>query len=254
MTKDYWTDELKIDQYHTGPGVSSTQLPTIAYKSPQHWAREFKPSYATALGSLVHLMLLEPHLFTDDSIAEIGSSLRPADKKRLPIALEGIANAAEKCGKLQKYIEVGVRERSFFGVCPNTGVLRKVRPDIYIPGNNVILDVKTTKDASLTGFSTSIANFYYHWSAAYYIDVVSQVIGQQIRQFGWIAIETEPPYGINFIYAPEEALEIARECIAKALRRYANANRETGYSEEWKAALIKPWLFYQDQDIEEIAV
>ena len=93
----------------------------------------------------------------------------------------------------------GVAERSVYWRDPATGILCRCRPDWW-RRDGVIVDVKTTDDASEEGFARSISKWRYHVQAPFYLDGIaamqSQVRGElpdyakaAPRAFVFLAVE-----------------------------------------------------------------
>ena len=61
----------------------------------------------------------------------------------------------------------------------------------------MIIDYKTTEDASENGFSKSIAQWGYHRQDAWYMDGVQAVYGERPRGFVFIVQEKENPDNIG---------------------------------------------------------
>ena len=89
----------------------------------------------------------------------------------------------------------------------------------------VIVDLKTTRDASPDGFAKSVAQYRYHVQAAFYSDGYKAAFGEAPRGFVFIAVETEPPYLVAVYVASETMtsrgrieyqtdLDTFRECLA----------------------------------------
>ena len=66
---------------------------------------------------------------------------------------------------------------------------------------SVLIDLKTTVDASMTGFSRSIEKFGYHISAAMYLDgcnqcapLLEECCTSRFKSFAFIVVENTAPY------------------------------------------------------------
>lgn len=87
----------------------------------------------------------------------------------------------------------------------------KVRPDYLKTDKRLIVDLKTTNDASLEGFTKNAAKFDYHIQAAFYADVLEQIYGSgKAFTFIFIAQETTYPYAYNVFKASEQMIQIGR--------------------------------------------
>ena len=84
-------------------------------------------------------------------------------------------------------------------------VFCRCRPDLLIPpgsvGNQqggVIVDLKTTRDASPRAFMSSCRKFRYHVQAAWYLEGCNRGFAHEemFETFIFIAVEKEPPYGV----------------------------------------------------------
>jgi len=72
----------------------------------------------------------------------------------------------------------------------------KIRPDLISHSNRMIVDLKTTLDASQDKMNRDIFKYSYHVSAAWYKYGAKQITGHDYN-FVIVAVEKEPPYGIN---------------------------------------------------------
>lgn len=108
-----------------------------------------------------------------------------------------------------------------------------------------IIDVKTTKDASLAEFSKSVYNFGYHVQAAHYL-AGAAANGLPADDFIIIAVENEAPYctairKIDHVSIMEGEQE-RQELIAKYLK-CVEKNHWPGYNDEIETVSIPKWGF-----------
>jgi exodeoxyribonuclease VIII len=82
----------------------------------------------------------------------------------------------------------GKAEQSVYWIDEKTGVLCRCRPDFWRE-DNIIVDLKTTEDASPEGFAKSIANWSYDTQDAFYTDGVLAATGKPLRAFVFLAVE-----------------------------------------------------------------
>ena len=106
-----------------------------------------------------------------------------------------------------------------------TGVLLKCRFDA-LNDAGVALDLKKTRDASLRGFSKSVAEYRYHVQAAFYSHVYNMYFGKQLQSFKFLAVEDDFPNFSKVWVLDDEALQIGHHEMQKDLKSYANAYNE----------------------------
>jgi exodeoxyribonuclease VIII len=138
----------------------------------------------------------------------------------------------------------GKGEMSFFWRDAETGIWCKGRVDRFCEwmGFSVILDLKTTTDASPGDFKWQVARQHYHVKAAWYLDGLNAVQKAQ-RRFIWLAVEKDPPYLCALYEPPDEpgafsrpdiSLQRGRSLYRSLLERYASCEKSgvwPGYSE-----------------------
>jgi hypothetical protein len=118
----------------------------------------------------------------------------------------------------------------------------KARLDCLIDG--IIVDVKTTEDASPEAFSRTIYNYEYHQQAAFYLDAAN-ACGLEVGQFIFIAVEKKPPYAIGIYQLDADAITEGRALYRKALKAYETAEAFDywpGYSTLIQAISLPHWV------------
>ncbi len=93
---------------------------------------------------------------------------------------------------------------------PTTGIRCKGRIDKLNDGKSLIVDLKTTEDAS--DFSKSIARWHYDRQAAFYSDGLAILTGKTYR-FCIVAVEKELPFAVR-------AAPLSEACVANGRRQY----------------------------------
>lgn len=96
----------------------------------------------------------------------------------------------------------------------------KVRLDYWIPERRLIIDPKTTFSASRKDFGYSITKFDYLIQAAFYVDIVEQLIGASVNGFGFLAMEKDPPYAYRLYFPTERAIARGREMYQHCLNKH----------------------------------
>ena len=109
-------------------------------------------------------------------------------------------------------------EQSYFWRDEN-GVLRKCRTDAVSADGQFVLDLKSTDDVSPAGFGRAIANFGYHVSAAWYLDILTGLYGDDAPTgFAFIAAQKSRPFDVAVHYLTERQLHLGRLKYQKYLR------------------------------------
>lgn len=85
----------------------------------------------------------------------------------------------------------------------------------------MILDLKTTDDASPSVFQKKAFSMGYHLQAAFYTDLVRKVLNTDRVDFMFCAMERRRPHGIALYKAGEDMIELGRRQYTEALRTLA---------------------------------
>jgi len=111
----------------------------------------------------------------------------------------------------------------------------------------MILDLKTTDDASPQGFQKKAFNLGYDIQAAFYSDLVARVMGcpAESVEFMFLAIERKRPHCIGLYRASEQMITMGREKYLEGLSTLAWARSTdtfAGYSPEPQELTPPGWL------------
>jgi hypothetical protein len=139
----------------------------------------------------------------------------------------------------------GPVELSIVWDCPTTGVRCKGRVDklVEIDGRKIVVDLKTTGDASAEAFAKSIANYGYHRQAAHYLSGLA-VLGEPAEAFMIIAVEKEPPHGAQVFELQHESIELGANEITPLIARYGECQRRDnwpGYAGDIRPINLPEW-------------
>ena len=113
----------------------------------------------------------------------------------------------------------GSAELSAYWNDPVTGIACKCRPDFLMDDGEApigILDVKSTRDASITGFSRDIGKYGYDVQAAFYIDGIKAVTGLELP-FYFVPIEKDGPHEVAMYRASDDMVATGRKKYRAAL-------------------------------------
>lgn len=183
-------------------------------------------------------------LFWDDRYSDItqGKTVLPIGPYRATVAIRNRVRKHPAASELFKY---GKAEQSIFWTDSETGVDCKGRLDwvtsLQHPAdsnpNQVIVDLKSTTDASPEGFQRSISKYRYYVQAAMYIDSL-MALGYDPDAFIFAAWEKSAPYASALYYASTEMIEAGRVEYKRLLKIYADClskDKWPGYSTEIKS-------------------
>jgi len=206
-------------------------------------------SKALIEGSAVHAYLGEPEIFKRDFICKpLDLSLRTKEGKQWvkdnddKIVLDNdfydnlplIADSFYKTPAKDIYTKEGLVERSFFWT-DVLGVDCKCRPDWISPDFRIIIDLKTTNDAS-NNFINSIFKFKYHKQAAFYMDAVGA------EKYYIVAVEKSAPWAINVFELGQESYLEGQALYRNELNLYAdckNKNFWPDYGHEFLGSIME---------------
>lgn len=272
-----WYKDLTNEEYHGSSGYSSSQIKTLIEQTPAHLRHSFtvqKESTANMLlGTAVHALILEPEKFHSefaisekfDGRTNAGKAARAhfeAGAVGKTIITEDVFEKAQAMAAsvlnhpiAGLLVQDVITESSVYWWYKSMDadddtrykIMAKVRPDILCRGYPVIADIKTTADGSYSGFIKSIQNFYYHVSAAMYLEGVNQCkplldeMGRMaFTKFVFICVENFEPYLTSAYELSPEYLDIGKLLYRRSMRTLRDALEEDfpGYPEEVR--IIEP--------------
>ena len=220
---EYPPEEMSNEQYHARPELSKSSLDLILqspyhFKNPKVFNRE---SPALIIGSATHKMVLEPKTFweefyTDDILkgTTVGKQYL---KKEMLEQVKDMAESVIHIKESATFLNNGVAEYSYMSELE--GVPVRCRPDYYNEELGIIIDLKTTEDASAVGFQQSIGKWNYHTQVAFYTDVMRS-LGKTVNAFLFIAVEKKAPHLVGFYTLDDPSIDRGREKYKEALEIY----------------------------------
>ena len=255
---------MSNDEYHAHHALGSSDVRRLMI-SPLHFeGREeptVRPSYFT-FGSAVHTGYLEPDKFENEyrpkPLEVDGKGPRTNHYKEWMGSQMGIEwMSAEDYDKALKVVEASLEHpisgEMFKGEVTVEGsvffklndVPCKARPDLVTTvGRGVdVLDLKTTTDASPSGFSKTVGNLGYHIQEWVYRKALNS-IGLEVGRFIFLAVEKTAPFATASYTLNQEDVEMAGERVYEALDKYKRA-KETdvweGYPRETTELFVPSW-------------
>jgi len=263
------TEGISNAEYHSHPATSKSDL-DLAHKSALHLydklfgpPRESTPTFD--FGTMFHAAVLPGESLEEIAIRtpddydgrtkagkEFNKRVREESKLILNAkdghAIDQMLASVQKhpfAGGLLNGDFKGKSEQSFFAVDSETGLELKARPDFILDDHSVIIDIKTTMDASFKGFQKSFATYRYHVQAAWYLWVVELATGKRPDAFCFVAVEKQRPYGVGVYVADADSIEIGMQEAKEDLAKIAKWKEEDfwpGYSDNAELMTLPPWM------------
>ena len=231
-------ERLSYQEYEARPGVRQSNLKHLA-KSPAHYKQalaEHADTEALAFGRALHVAILEPHLFGEQFIvapkidkrttagkaawADLQSSGKTVLSENDGAAISGIRASIAAHPAASKILGLcSDRETSIFWSDVETGVACKARLDGVCPALTAVVDLKSTKDASVFEFQKSLLNYGYHYQSAHTLAGCA-ALKLPFDSFIFIAVEKEPPYAVAVYQIDEDSLLYGALKVQELLRLY----------------------------------
>jgi hypothetical protein len=258
--------------YHAHAAISKSHLDQVARSPLHYWARYLdpnrivpEPTPAMAIGSAVHTHVLEldqwdaRYVSAPDGIdrrtkagkaeweafttAATGRTVLPKADADLVMRMAHSVFSHPAAAMLLAL--PGKAETTHMWTDAATGLQCKCRPDWLTDDGCLLVDLKTTEDASARGFAKSIAQWRYHVQASWYLDGVEQATGTRPEQFLFLCVEKKAPYAVAVYAADAEMIAAGAQTAARDLDVLATckaANAWPGYSDQIEPISLPPWM------------
>ena len=255
---------IPIEEYHRHASVSKSQLDQLA-KSPAHYLASLttprKETAAMRIGSIFHGMVLEPE--------RVQIAVAPACDKRtrdgkatweafclenagaeIVTAEEGemlngmVASVRAHPAAFALLSGPGIAEGSAFWIDEYSGELCRCRPDFYRQDLGIIVDLKSTEDASPKEFARSIAKYRYQVQSAFYQDGLEAATGDYIKGFLFVAVEKKAPYAVAVYQLDMQGVEAGRIAYRDNLITLADckaSGKFPAYSDRVETISLPAW-------------
>lgn len=232
-----FVSDLNPEAYHSAHAYYSNSFLTEVRRSPAHaLARRLNPERTPALefGEWFHMAVLERDRFEAKFICGPSGVTRAAKEWKAFLAehpgktvlkpdewdqIRRMVDAVVRNPSAEKLLHSGEAEASFFWVDPETGLKRKARADYLRTKSGIIVDLKTTTDASFRGFQRSVHKYGYAMQSAGYLDGFNLLTGQKTNSFVHLCVEKEPPYGVAVYVLDDATLDLGRALNRKQLMK-----------------------------------
>jgi hypothetical protein len=233
---------LDFDEYRAIDAINASGLKLLE-RSPAHFQQArlepHAPTAAQALGTLTHLAILEWDRYQalvrvapdvdrrtklgketaaafEAECAEIGAIVATAEQDQKARAMRDRVMDQPFARAL---LADGAAEVTLLWQDPETGLDCKARLDWLCGGHEVIADIKTCSSASEWDFRQAARRYDYAIQSVHYSEgAMHSGLGE--RQFILIAIESDPPHGVQLFTFDEPTLHAARVRRERAMQRY----------------------------------
>jgi exodeoxyribonuclease VIII len=257
--------DISEDEYHEGPGISRSSLMEFTEEEGRcpynYWykynnnivKKEEKPHFL--FGHALHTFFLEPEEFQSRFIIIEKMHRGTLKYKKLISELEPTLNGRQIINKedYKKLQEINKRineheiapllinndkaeiEKSLYWVDKDSGVLCKSRPDIMI--NNVVVDLKSSKDLSYKSFRRDIEKYGYHIQAAMIRDSKEVLLNKKTDIFINLCFEKTAPYLPRIFQIDPVDIDQGQEIYKKAAI-YFKECRDTDTWPTYKSRMV----------------
>lgn len=253
--------DMPAAEYHAAEALGSSTIRALLSSTPAHALYKLQnsePSEAMALGTAVHCAVLTPALYKAEIAVAPKCDRRTKDGKDLyarflesvgdrtvisaeqQVVVESISTEIRDCRTASALLDrCQQRELSLFHL---DKYATKARLDAY--GRGIVLDIKTTRDASRAAFERSISQYGYGIQAAHYRRVMEGV-GLPFTDFIFIVVETEPPYGVAVYAMEEEVIALYEPQVEQAISDWTVCQETQSfraYPDEIQKVGVPRWL------------
>lgn len=243
---------ISLERYHgaitDGPGISSSGLRLIDSRSPAHY---YATSYLNPnrlpeeqkeefnVGKAAHTLLLgeagfrKQYAVRPDDWSDWRTNAAKAWREEaiaagrvvlVPEHIEAIKGIRDNLARepaIKNGLLAGQVERSLFWKDGPTGVWLKSRPDVIPESDGIVVDLKTTTDASPDKVRRAIADRGYAMQGALIRAGMKAALGVEMSDFVLVWVEKTPPYAVNITIVDPEWIEWGSRQLRRAVDTFA---------------------------------
>jgi len=248
---------LSNEEYHKTDAIGSTDLKKILSCPKKFYSDKSKDdtnkSSQMLLGSLVHTLFLEKEKFKSEYVI-VDSKTKNTNKYKDAVAKElerkdnvrtvitqqefDLASSISESILNSESYNIIINESSRL-VCESSvfwkedDIEYKCRPDLIVFSENynpILVDIKTTRDASPDAFSKSVVNFGYDLSAAHYLKGLSTA-SIDCSAAILLAVETTYPFVVQAYVLGDDTINRGYIMRDKAIDRLLESDESnpSGY-------------------------
>lgn len=255
------------EAYADHPGLSQSGAKVLVTQSPAHFKAYLErdrteQTAAQRLGSLIHLAVLEPKVFDATIVVAPECDKRTTAGKEIWAAFQsslkpGQEAISQKDGEVITNVSIAAREAldKLFKDCDGESMITEVpmvgrvngidikgKLDAIITtkaGKRIVVDVKTTSDASATSFGKDVANYLYFLQSSWYRTLADADI------FVFIAVEKESPNAWACYTLDEASHQKGLALMNSAIDLFRSCNtfkQFPGYPQEVQTLTLPKWV------------
>lgn len=260
--------DIPIEEYHQHPAISRSGIMEMQKTQFHYWHRYLNPrrtieieTDSMAFGRAFHTKILEPDEFNNRYAIIPKVDRRSAAGKAEYAKYQSLSLGKEilseddfielntmqesiKSNKLILKMILGAQfEKSIFWTNEETGIDLKCRPDIL--RKTMVIDLKTTKDASERAFTLDALHYGYHIQAAMIRDGLRS-IDIDINSFWYIVCEKSAPYPCALYKIDDESIELGRYQYIEILKVYKQCREKNNWP-AYKSKIIGVSKFFKNK-------
>ena len=259
---------VPFDEYAEWGCVNNSFLWTMKTKSAAHAMYRKQnpkpPTPALRYGHVLHTLALEPKAFKErysvcppcDKRTKAGKAIYEKwaagkngkeEVKSSDYESMLILDKAMRSQRIHRFIEQGDSEVCIVWEDKKTGLLCKARIDYAHRSQCIIIDLKSTIDATKEMFARSIWNYGYYQQAAFYCDGWKTLTGD-LPAYVFLTYEKNQPHLIAARELAAKDIIAGRLSYRAELKKYAKYQREDywpGFSDKVEMISMPDWALNQ---------
>jgi len=257
---------MNLDHYNNIIALNYSGCKALL-RSPGHYkawlTEDKKDSPAFQMGRLVHLAALQPELLAERVAVSPSVDRRTKEGKATFELFQSGLKEGQECVSQDIYedviriaksahdalVDLNLTEwQTEMGCVIGMGTISiKGRPDLIAKdanGDLVVVDLKTTQDASPAAFAKDVANFKYHLQAAWYMRLTGA------KKFIIVAQEKDLPCANRVYTLDEAALAEGNRLMEEAIALYSQCvafDSWPTYSKDITTLSLPKWAISNNQ-------
>ena len=243
-------NDLPDKEYHALRAFSASGAKHLLRSAAHFKAAQdapIEPTPAMVLGTAIHMAVLEPARFADKvwvseketgrekadvkaareereaTMRLLGNLVLTKDQHQHALAVQAAVWSHPTIAPL--LIPDDMTSRSEVTILwrdPQFGIPCKARID-KLRDDAIVIDLKSTQDASPEAFARTCATFGYHVQGAVYNIAHEVALNRSLAAFVFVAVETSPPYGLKAYRMQTNALLRGTTLAQRAMATYRDA-------------------------------